>query len=145
MDHSQKPSSFLAHESWHQSILRSLSNPVLNDHKFLYSYNHVMQGFSARLTPSLVAEIQKSEAHIASQEESIGKLVTTYSTTFLGLNHDSSLWPSASYGEGVIIGLIDSRVWPESLSFSNNGMPPVPQRRKQWRREGHAKGGASPP
>ncbi|GKV04604.1 hypothetical protein SLEP1_g16747 [Rubroshorea leprosula] len=86
-----------------------------------------MQGFSARFTPSPVAEIRESQAHLASQEESIGKLVTTYSTTFLGLNHDSGLWPSASYGEGVIIGLIDSRVWPESLSFSDNGMPPVPR------------------
>ncbi|GLU04246.1 hypothetical protein SLE2022_214050 [Rubroshorea leprosula] len=130
MDHSQKPSSFLTHESWHQSILRSLSNPVLDDQKFLYSYNHVMHGFSARLTPSQVAEIRESQAHLASQEESIGKLVTTYSTTFLGLNHDSGLWPSASYGEGVIIGLIDSGVWPESLSFSDNGMPPVPRRWK---------------
>ncbi|GLT34199.1 hypothetical protein SLA2020_087260 [Shorea laevis] len=130
MDHSQKPSSFLTHESWHRSILRTLSNPVLDDQKFLYSYNHVMHGFSGRLTPSQVAEIRESEVHLASQEESIGKLATTYSTTFLGLNHDSGLWPSASYGEGVIIGLMDTGVWPASLSFNDRGMPPVPQRWK---------------
>ncbi|GMI91145.1 Subtilisin-like Serine protease 1.7 [Hibiscus trionum] len=130
MDHSLKPSSFLTHETWHRAILRSLSNPVHDKDMLLYSYNHVMHGFSARLTPSQAAEIKKSPAHIAIRKEKSGKLFTTHSPQFMGLTHSSGLWNASSYGEGVIIGIIDTGVWPESESFNDKGMPPVPTRWK---------------
>ncbi|WRX30499.1 Peptidase S8/S53 domain - like 10 [Theobroma cacao] len=96
----------------------------------LYSYNHVMHGFSARLTPSQVSELKKSPAHVATREEAFGKLFTTHSPEFLGLRHSFGLWNASSYGEGVIIALIDSGVWPESESFNEKGMPPIPTRWK---------------
>ncbi|XWS21212.1 hypothetical protein CRYUN_Cryun30bG0036100 [Craigia yunnanensis] len=82
MDHSHKPSSFLTYESWHRNTLRSLSNPV-DEEMLLYSYNHAMHGFSARLTPSQVSEIKKSSAPIATHDERFGKLFTTHSPNFL--------------------------------------------------------------
>ncbi|GMI91143.1 Subtilisin-like Serine protease 1.7 [Hibiscus trionum] len=130
MDHSLKPSSFLTHETWHLAILRSLSKPVHDKDMLLYSYNHVMHGFSARLTPSQASEIKKSPAHIAIHKEKSGKLFTTHSPQFMGLTHPSGLWNASSYGEGVIIGLVDTGVWPESESFNEKGMPPVPTRWK---------------
>ncbi|KAK6256577.1 hypothetical protein QUC31_000036 [Theobroma cacao] len=130
MDHSRKPSSFLTHESWHRATLRSLSKPVDDKDMLLYSYNHVMHGFSARLTPSQVSELKKSPAHVATREEAFGKLFTTHSPEFLGLRHSFGLWNASSYGEGVIIALIDSGVWPESESFNEKGMPPIPTRWK---------------
>ncbi|MBA0837014.1 hypothetical protein Goarm_009199 [Gossypium armourianum] len=130
LDHSQKPSSFLTHETWHQTILKSLSKPVHGKEMLLYSYNHVMNGFSARLTPAQVSKLKKSPAHIAIHEEKIGKLFTTHSPQFMGLRHSSGLWNASSYGEGVIIGMIDSGVWPESESFNEKGMPPIPTRWK---------------
>jgi subtilisin family serine protease len=130
MDSSHKPATFLTHESWHRFTLRSLSNPADGEGTFLYSYSHVMQGFSARLTPSQLAEIEKSPAHIGTYRESFGKLFTTHSPKFLGLRQNSGILPTASRGEGVIIGIIDTGIWPESESFHDKGMPPVPQRWK---------------
>ncbi|KAF5747008.1 subtilisin-like protease SBT1.7 [Tripterygium wilfordii] len=131
MDHSHKPESFSTHESWHRHILRSSSPPNVDDKDtLLYSYSHGLNGFSARLTSSQLSEIQKSPAHVATYPETFGKLYTTHSPRFLGLKHDFGLWPNASYGEGVIIGVIDTGIWPESESFSDKGMPPVPQRWK---------------
>ncbi|XP_031254918.1 subtilisin-like protease SBT3 [Pistacia vera] len=130
MDHSQKPASFITHESWHLSILKSFSYPADNKEMLLYSYNHAIHGFSARLTPSQLSEVEKSPAHLATYPESFGKLFTTHSPKFLGLNGNSGLWPAASYGAGVIIGIIDTGIWPESESFNEKGMPPVPQ---QWK------------
>ncbi|XP_031254917.1 subtilisin-like protease SBT3 [Pistacia vera] len=127
LDHSQKPESFLTHESWHHSIFNSLSSADETE-MLLYSYNHVMHGFSARLTPSHLSEIEKSPAHLATYPESFGELYTTHTPRFLGLKHDSGIWPAASYGEGVIIGIVDTGIWPESESFSDNGMPSIPQR-----------------
>ncbi|KAE8714396.1 putative Subtilisin-like serine protease 2 [Hibiscus syriacus] len=129
MDHSQKPS-FLTHESWHRSTLHSVSESADKQDHLLYSYKNVMHGFSAMLTPSQVSEIKKSPAHVAIHEESFGKLLTTHSPKFLGLRHSSGLWLASSYGEGMIIGLIDSGVWPESASFNDKGMPPIPHRWK---------------
>ncbi|KAI6703008.1 hypothetical protein NL676_012144 [Syzygium grande] len=79
------------------------SSPSLGDgdDMFLYSYNHVMHGFSARLTPSELAKIEKSPAHGATMKESFGKLFTTHSSEFLGLKDSSGLWPTSSYGEDL--------------------------------------------
>ncbi|XVE70105.1 hypothetical protein DITRI_Ditri10aG0044800 [Diplodiscus trichospermus] len=130
MDHAHKPSSFLTYESWHRDTLGSLSEPVYHEAMLLYSYSHAMHGFSARLTPSQVSEIKKSPAHVATREERFGKLFTTHSPEFLGLRRSSGLWNASSYGEGVIIGLIDTGVWLESESFSEKGMSPIPSRWK---------------
>jgi subtilisin family serine protease len=96
----------------------------------LYSYSHAMHGFSARLTPSQLSELDNSPAHLATYPESYGKLLTTHSPQFLGLNGKSGIWPTASYGEGVIIGLLDTGIWPESESFNDRGMSSAPQRWK---------------
>ncbi|GMY22788.1 subtilisin-like protease SBT1.7 [Fagus crenata] len=129
LDHSHKPETFLTHESWHRSILKSLSSSPADDNELLlYSYNHVMHGFSARLTSSQLFEIEKSPAHLATYPKSFGKLLTTYTPKFLGLKHNSGIWPAASYGEDVIVGIIDTGIWPESESFKDEGMSPVPQR-----------------
>ncbi|KAL6982918.1 hypothetical protein U1Q18_016312 [Sarracenia purpurea var. burkii] len=131
MDRSHKPASFSTDESWHRSTLNSLSSfPTENEEKLLYSYNHVMHGFSARLTPSQLSELEKSPAHRATYQESFGKLHTTHTPKFLGLKGKTGLWPASSYGKDVIIGILDTGVWPESDSFSDKGMLPVPERWK---------------
>ncbi|KAG8654778.1 hypothetical protein MANES_05G175400v8 [Manihot esculenta] len=130
MDSFHKPVSFSTHESWHRSILKSLPSYVDDEEMLLYSYNNVMHGFSARLTQSQLSELEKSPAHLATYKESFGKPFTTYSPKFLGLSHNYGLWPTAAFGEGVIIGIIDSGIWPESESFNDKGMPPAP---KKWK------------
>jgi subtilisin family serine protease len=131
LDHSHKPETFLTHVSWHRSILNSLlSSTADGDELLLYSYNHVMHGFSARLTPSQLSEIEKSPAHLATYPDSFVKLLTTYSPKFLGLQKDSGIWPAASYGKDVIVGILDSGIWPESESFKDVGMSSVPKRWK---------------
>ncbi|XP_075643702.1 subtilisin-like protease SBT3 [Castanea sativa] len=131
MDHTHKPESFLTHESWHRSILKSLSSSPTDDKELLlYSYNHVMNGFSARLTPSQLSEIEESPSHLATNPDSFVKSMTTYSPKFLGLQKNFGIWPTASYGEDVIVGVVDTGVWPESKSFNDEGMPPVP---KKWK------------
>ncbi|KAI3513098.1 hypothetical protein L1887_20424 [Cichorium endivia] len=131
MDHSRKPDSFPNHESWHQHTVNSLSLTCREDKEpFLYSYTHVMHGFSAKLTTCQLTELEKSPAHVATYKESFGKLFTTHSPEFLGLKRNSGIWPTASYGKDVIIGIIDTGIWPESESFSDKGMSNVPSRWK---------------
>ncbi|GKC20204.1 subtilisin-like protease SBT1.9 [Tanacetum coccineum] len=131
MDHSRKPNHFSNHEAWHQHTVRSLSSVCPDDKEaetFLYSYTHVVHGFSAKLTPCQLAEVEKSPAHLTTYKESFGKIFTTHTPKFLGLNRGSGIWPTASYGKDVIIGVIDTGIWPESESFNDNGMSKVPSR-----------------
>ncbi|GJM92872.1 hypothetical protein PR202_ga09378 [Eleusine coracana subsp. coracana] len=61
-------------------------------------------------------------------------MATTRSWDFLGLGLNSQM-PSdllrrSNYGEDIIIGVVDSGIWPESRSFSDEGYGPVPSRWK---------------
>ncbi|KAF8406305.1 hypothetical protein HHK36_008390 [Tetracentron sinense] len=130
MDKSSMPAPFSTHHNWHTSMLSSLSSPdgILPTH--LYSYSHVMNGFSAVLSKSQLDQLEKMPGHIATYPETFGQLHTTHTPKFLGLKKHAGLWPASGFGDDMIIGIIDTGIWPESESFNDHGMPPVPER---WR------------
>uniref|UniRef100_A0A0D9W1X6 Subtilisin-like protease fibronectin type-III domain-containing protein n=1 Tax=Leersia perrieri TaxID=77586 RepID=A0A0D9W1X6_9ORYZ len=70
---------------------------------------------------------------VRSIEQSIvHSLSTTRSQDFLGLDYTQSagILHDANYGDGVIIGIIDSGIWPESASFRDDGLGPLPSKWK---------------
>ncbi|KAK2973547.1 hypothetical protein RJ640_010602, partial [Escallonia rubra] len=56
------------------------------------------------------------------------KLQTTRSWDYLGLPSDTpnNLLDKSNMGDGVIIGVIDTGIWPESKVFSDEGLGPIP-------------------
>ena len=59
------------------------------------------------------------------------KMHTTRSWEFMGLERAGevpqwSAWEVGRYGEDTIIANLDSGVWPESLSFNDGEMGPIP-------------------
>ncbi|XVE58184.1 hypothetical protein DITRI_Ditri04bG0150000 [Diplodiscus trichospermus] len=104
----------------------------------LYSYKHGFSGFAARLTESQAEEIAAFPGVVQVIPNRIHKLHTTRSWEFLRLNDRSSknLLTESNMGEGTIIGVIDSGVWPESESFNDRGMSPIPSRWKGICQEG---------
>ncbi|KAK9096961.1 hypothetical protein Sjap_022458 [Stephania japonica] len=139
MDLSSMPKVFPDHHSWYYSTLSSISqhsspNTITTDttvnSNHLYTYTHVIHGFSAKLTPTELSALQNSPGFVSSIPDLVGKAHTTRTPKFLGLNSQSGAWPQSNYGKGVIIGLLDSGVWPESESYRDVGMPDVPSRWK---------------
>lgn len=128
LDNSHKPSPFPNHESWHRNMVKSLTLvcPKDKDAFLVYSYTHATHGFSAKLTPCQLTEAEKSPAHLTTHKESFGQMFTTHTPKFLGLNRSFGIWPTASYGKDVIIGVVDTGIWPESESFKDDGMSSIP-------------------
>lgn len=89
-----------------------------------------MDGFSAVLSRYHLEQLEKMPCHLATFEETFGQLHTTHTPKFLGLKKHVGLWPAAGFGDDMIIGIVDTGIWPESESFNDDGMPAVPSR---WR------------
>lgn len=92
----------------------------------MYTYDRVAHGFAARLTPSQASQLQNIPGVISVLPDQIHHLQTTRSPQFLGLTASSGLWPSSDYGADVIVGVVDTGIWPESRSFSGTGLSPKP-------------------
>ncbi|PON43005.1 Subtilase [Parasponia andersonii] len=132
MDQSATPRDFSTHHSWFMSTVSSISEnsklPISS--KLIHTYTNSIHGFSATLTPTELEVLKTSPGYIHSTPDRLLEPHTTHTSTFLGLSPTSGLWPASSYGEGVIIGVVDTGVWPESKSFSDKGMTNVPSRWK---------------
>lgn len=95
----------------------------------LYSYGFTFNGFAAKMTPQQAAVLAKDADVVAVNEDEALKLDTSSTPAFLGLTAPNGLWnqlggpvgskkgPGA--GEGIIIGMVDSGIWPESKSFTD--------------------------
>ncbi|MFA9218333.1 MAG: S8 family serine peptidase, partial [Sphingomonadaceae bacterium] len=86
-------------------------------------YQVVFNGFAARLSDAEVRALKASGkiARITADEPL--QVVTNYTPTFLGLDQPGGLWEQlggrAQAGEDLIVGVIDTGIWPENLSFAD--------------------------
>ncbi|WCJ31155.1 Subtilisin-like protease SBT3 [Euphorbia peplus] len=127
MDSTAMPTAFSNHHYWYLATLSSISGTA-NQH--LYTYTSSANGFSATLTNSELEAIGKQPGYISHSRDRPLKVHTTHTSQFLGLSTASGAWPGTNYGEDVVIGLVDGGIWPESESFGDEGMTPVPSRWK---------------
>ncbi|KAK6288332.1 hypothetical protein POUND7_014511 [Theobroma cacao] len=99
----------------------------------VYSYKHGFKGFAAKLTDRQASKIAKLSGVVSVFPNLKRRLHTTHSWDFIGLVGDEiTEIPGYSTRNqvNVIVGFIDTGIWPESPSFSDANMPPVPD---QWK------------
>jgi hypothetical protein len=89
----------------------------------VYDYNYTFNGFAAELSPGQAAALANVSGVLNVTKDELQTTSTSTTPTFLGLDAPGGLWDQVggvgSAGEDIIIGVIDSGVWPESLSFSD--------------------------
>ncbi|GAP15063.1 subtilase family [Longilinea arvoryzae] len=89
----------------------------------LYDYTYSFNGFAAQLTPEQAIKMESVAGVLSVSADEIFDVDTSSTPTFLGLDAVGGLWDQlggvGSAGDGIIIGLIDSGIWPESASFSD--------------------------
>ncbi|KZV35395.1 subtilisin-like protease [Dorcoceras hygrometricum] len=139
MDKSSIPKAFSSHHYWYSSILESVKTSLDGNGvgpKLVYTYDNAFHGFSAVVSKDELEVLRKSPGFLSAYEDGIVTPDTTHTYKFLNLNTVSGLWPASQYGKDVIIGVVDSGVWPESPSFKDDGMTEIPARWKGKCQEG---------
>lgn len=118
-------------ESWYKSFMpTSMTADSDQQPRIVHSYQHVMTGFAARLTEDEVNAMKEKDGFVSARPEKIFHLHTTHTPGFLGLHKGSGFWKGSNLGKGVIIGVLDTGVLPDHVSFSDAGMPPPPAKWK---------------
>ena len=86
----------------------------------LYSYTFAANGFAARLTELEATALRLQPEVLFVTKDEIRQLDTDNSPTFLELDAPRGPW-SRFVGEDVVVGIVDTGVWPEHPSFADDG------------------------
>ena len=89
----------------------------------VYDYHYSFNGFAAQLSDAQAAALRAAAGVVTVSKDEEVFADTSSTPTFLGLNAPGGLWDqlggTARAGDGIIVGVVDSGIWPESLSFSD--------------------------
>ncbi|KAM3735014.1 hypothetical protein ACB098_10G058900 [Castanea mollissima] len=125
----EKPQGDFSVASTHHSMLeRVLGSTSTAKESLIYSYGKSFNGFAAKLTDEEAAKFSEMEGVISVFPNQILELHTTRSWDFMGFPSKGKV---GSPHEGdVIIGLLDTGIWPESDSFNDEGLSSPPSKWK---------------
>jgi subtilisin family serine protease len=91
----------------------------------LYSYTWTFNGFAARMTQQQAQAMTGQSGVVKVEPDAIVKRDTVSTPAFLGLSQPGGLWSQvggpARAGEGMVVGILDSGIWPENASFADDG------------------------
>ncbi len=96
----------------------------------IYDYTITNDAVAVELTSAQAAELSRMKGVVALTPDRLMTPDTTTSPEFLGLSAPGGLWSqlggAENAGAGVIVGVIDTGIWPESESFAGGTGIPVP-------------------
>ncbi|KAL3536897.1 hypothetical protein ACH5RR_000263 [Cinchona calisaya] len=130
-----------ASKRWYEAVIDSITelSSSTNDKEqdqeksspqLLYIYETAISGFAAELSKKQLESLKEIDGFLSATQDELLSLHTTHSTQFLGLISGRGLWSAPSLASDVIIGVVDTGIWPEHISFHDSGMSPVPSRWK---------------
>ena len=90
--------------------------------KKLYDYTTGFNGFAATMTADAANALRRSPGILSVSKNEIRSADTVSTPTFLGLDAKHGVWSQAggpkNAGKNLVIGVIDSGIWPENPSFA---------------------------
>ena len=106
--------------------VEALTSAGIDQSALVASFEFAANGFSAALTAAEAASLAAQKGVLSVQRDYLRQLHTSESPDFLGLDDRNGAWESGFTGAGVVVGVIDSGIWPEHPSFrgsSRSGRP----------------------
>jgi hypothetical protein len=89
----------------------------------VYDYRYSFNGFAAELSAAQAEALRVAPGVLGVTKDELVNGDTSSTPTFLGLDQPGGLWDDVGgvqdAGENVIVGIIDSGIWPENESFSD--------------------------
>ncbi len=115
-----------AHVKKYQKHLETTHNASLvkagaNVDAKVHDYTVALNGYSAILTAAEAKGIAAQSEVVLVLPDEMRYPTTDSSPTFLGLTDPAGPYAKGFDGEGVIVGVIDTGIWPEHPSFTDDG------------------------
>ncbi|KAL5567663.1 hypothetical protein UlMin_024238 [Ulmus minor] len=122
----------LLKKTHHQVLSSVLGSQEESTKAMVYSYKHGFSGFAAKLTEAQAQEISELPGVALVIPNHLYKVQTTRSWDYLQLSskYHTQFVQKSQLGDGAIIGLFDTGIWPESEAFSDKNLGPIPSRWK---------------
>ncbi|KAL2629605.1 hypothetical protein R1flu_014291 [Riccia fluitans] len=126
---------FLSYRQYLATVLDTDLNSTAVDESLLYRYETAFDGFAAIIDQDQANALQEMPGVLAVIPNYRSDLATTNSWKFLGLEvaktpNNGPVWNQTKFGQDVIIGIVDTGIWPEHPSFSDKNFTAIPSRWK---------------
>ncbi|KAG2663811.1 hypothetical protein I3760_16G050300 [Carya illinoinensis] len=123
----ERPQGDFSVASTHHSMLEGVLGSIsLAKKSLIYSYGRSFNGFAAKLTDEEAGKLSEMQGVVSVLPNHKLKLHTTRSWDFVGLPRSKVV----GHQGDIIIGLLDTGIWPESESFSDEGLSSPPRKWK---------------
>lgn len=105
---------------------KALERAGVGSNEIVHNYVNALNGFSATLTHTEAEKVAGDPEVAFVVPDELYQPHTENTPDFLGLTDPAGPWQTGYDGEGVVVGIIDTGIWPEHPSFADNGMPAPP-------------------
>jgi subtilisin family serine protease len=87
----------------------------------IHDYSAALNGFAAAMTAAQAAHMARQKGVVRVIKDVLRHKLTDATPRFLGLNTRNGPWLGGVDGEDVVVGVIDTGIWPEHPSFADDG------------------------